>query len=68
MSVLKNNKAGSEIIVSNQEYWDYLYGGYNWNHNKDGLLVFIIEIYSFIQRKNWIQDNQAEKITLPEEE
>jgi len=41
-------------MVSNEEYWDYLYGGNNWNHNKDGLLLFIIDIYHFINKKNWM--------------
>jgi hypothetical protein len=49
-----------------------LYGGKSWNYSKDGLLLFILDCFTEIKKKNWLNGEfeykvSSEKNQTPEE-
>ncbi|KRX03380.1 hypothetical protein PPERSA_12659 [Pseudocohnilembus persalinus] len=63
------NNHGTEIIEDPQEYWEYLYSGKQWNQSKDGLLMFILDIYHEIKINQIMSfEYDTQRDALPQED
>lgn len=51
MQKIEKSEQDYKILIDVSEYWDYLSSGKIWDHSKDGLLKFLLDILFQMDKK-----------------